>query len=330
MGGGGVEQQKRPHAVMIPYPYQGHVTPFVYLAIKLASTAGFTVTFVNTQHVHSQISKSGGGGGDWTSGLDIRYVTVSDGFPLGFDRSLNHDQFKEGLLHVFSAHVDEVVGDLARSADPPVTCLIADTFFTWTSVIAGKYDLVNVSFWTEPALVLCLYYHLDLLHKNGHFAAAQHQERNCKGKDMIEYIPGVKAIEPRDLMSYLQSTDTSTVMHRIISKAFADVKKADIIICNTVQELEPDAVGALSAAQPTYSIGPVFPTTPITTSLLFQSDCSHWLDSKPPASVLYVSFGSYAHTSEADILEIAHGLILSGAHFLWVLRPDIVSSDRPL
>ncbi|CAH9115560.1 unnamed protein product [Cuscuta europaea] len=189
MGGDDGQERRggRPHAVMIPYPYQGHVTPFVYLAIKLASTAGFTVTFVNTQHVHSQISKSHheDGGGDLVSigrrsGLDIRYVTVSDGFPLGFDRSLNHDQFKEGLLHVFSAHVDEVVGDLARSADPPVTCLIADTFFTWTSVIAGKYDLVNVSFWTEPALVLCLYYHLDLLKENGHFAAQDQGHLSCQ------------------------------------------------------------------------------------------------------------------------------------------------------
>ncbi|XP_031118102.1 UDP-glycosyltransferase 86A1-like [Ipomoea triloba] len=325
---------QKPHAIMIPYPYQGHVTPFVYLAIKLASR-GFTITFVNTHYVHSQISKSQANNHKddivaiaKKSGLDIRYATLTDGFPLGFDRSLNHDQFKEGILHVFPAHVDELVGNLVASdEDPPVTCMIADTFFTWTSVIADKYNLVNVSFWTEPALVLSLYYHIDLLKKNGHFANS-----NDNREDTIDYIPGVKAIEQRDLTSYLQSTDIWTVMHRIIYIAFEDVKNADIIICNTVQELEPETLAVLNMKQPVYAIGPIFPSgfskNPVTTSLLSEADCSHWLNSKPDGSVLYVSFGSYAHTNKADIVEIAHGLMLSGVSFVWVVRPDIVSSEE--
>lgn len=159
---------------MIPYPYQGHITPFVYLAIKLASH-GFTITFVNTHYIHSKISNSNKNKDDLfanarKSGLDIRYTTVNDGFPLQFDRSLNHDQFVEGLLHVFSAHFDVLVGDLVK-CDPPVNCLIADTFYVWPAMIAEKYNLVYVSLWTEPALVFNLYYHMDLLKKNGHFAS---------------------------------------------------------------------------------------------------------------------------------------------------------------
>ena len=103
------------------------------------------------------------------SGLDIRYTTVSDGLPIGFDRSLNFDQFTAALLHVFSAHVDEVVGQIVKS-DDSIRCLIADTFFVWPSKIAKKFGLLYVSFWTEPALVFSLYYHMDLLMINGHFA----------------------------------------------------------------------------------------------------------------------------------------------------------------
>jgi hypothetical protein len=72
------------------------------------------------------------------------------------------------LLHVFSAHVDEVVGQIVKS-DDSVRCLIADTFFVWPSKIAKKFGLLYVSFWTEPALVFSLYYHMDLLRINGHF-----------------------------------------------------------------------------------------------------------------------------------------------------------------
>nr|QSB46674.1 glycosyltransferase [Rubia yunnanensis] len=331
---------RKPHAIMLPYPYQGHINPFVHLAIKLASR-GFTITFVLTQSVHHQISRArnaaaAGHNADIFakarhSGLDIRCTTVPDGFPLSFDRSLNHDQFVEGLIHVFSAHVDDLVGNLINSAaesESPPTCFIADTFYVWGSAIASKYNLVHVSFWTEPALVLTLYYHLDLLRRNGHFASPANR------RDTIDYIPGVRAIEPADLMSYLQSPDIWTVVHRVIYRAFEDVKKADIIICNTIQELEPETISALHSQQPTFAIGPVFAsgfaksTVTVTTSLWSESDCTQWLQRKGKGSVLYVSFGSYAHTSKNDIVEIAHGLAASGASFIWVVRPDIVSSDE--
>ncbi|KAG8376585.1 hypothetical protein BUALT_Bualt09G0078900 [Buddleja alternifolia] len=283
--------RRRPHAIMIPYPYQGHINPFVNLAVKLASQ-GFTITFVNTQSVHHRISRAqtwpNGAdifAGARDSGLDIRYATVSDGFPVGFDRSVNHDQFVEGLIHVFSAHVDELVAGLVE-CDTPATCLIADTFYVWTSAIARKYGLVSVSFWTEPV----------------------------NRTDLIDYIPGVGSIKPTDLTSYLQSDDIQTVLHRVIYKAFEDVKKVDIIICNTVQELELDTLSALHTKQPTYSIGPIvsgFINQKVATSLWSESDCTEWLNSKPNGSVLYVSFGSHAHTtSKEDIWEIAHGLLM--------------------
>ncbi|KAK4833820.1 hypothetical protein QYF36_011904 [Acer negundo] len=295
---------QNPHAIIVSYPLQGHVIPCVHLAMKLASK-GFTITFVNTQSIHHQITKATSNQTDHDndifsdarkSGLDIRYKTVSDGFPLGFDRSLNHDQF------------------------------MADTFYVWSSMISIKYNLINISFWTEPALVLNLYYHLDLLRAHGHFASIDNRE------DTIDYIPGVRAIEPKDLMSYLQATDTSTIVHKIIFKAFEDVKMADFILCNTVQELEPATLSALQEKQPTYAIGPIFPTgftkSPVATSLWSESECTQWLHNKPPKSVLYVSFGSYAHASKNDIVEIAEGLLLSEVNFIWVLRPDIVGGEE--
>lgn len=153
-------------------------------------------------------------------------------------------------------------------------------------------------------------------------------------KDVIDYVPGVKAIEPKDLMSYLQvsdkDVDTNTVVYRILFKAFKDVKRADFVVCNTVQELEPDSLSALQAKQPVYAIGPVFSTDSVVpTSLWAESDCTEWLKGRPTGSVLYVSFGSYAHVGKKEIVEIAHGLLLSGISFIWVLRPDIVGSNVP-
>ncbi|PQQ21132.1 UDP-glycosyltransferase 86A1 [Prunus yedoensis var. nudiflora] len=300
---------KHPHAVLFAYPLQGHVIPAVHLAIKLASK-GITVTFVNTEAVHHQIVKSRAMEDDnifngvRQSGLDIRYVTINDGFPVEFDRSLNHDQFWESVIHDFPAHVDELLAKLVLS-NPPVNCLISDTFFEWPTIIASKYNLVTVSFWTEPALVFNLYYHLDLLNKNGHGHFTSHANPR---QETIDYIPGVHAIEPKDLSSYLQPSDYTSPVHRIIVKAFEKIKKQDFILCNTVQELESETVSALQEKQQIYSIGPIFPTgftkSRVATSLWSESDCIQWLSTRPRGSVFKVGF-------------------------IWVLRPDIVSSDEP-
>jgi hypothetical protein len=152
-------------------------------------------------------------------------------------------------------------------------------------------------------------------------------------KDTITYIPGVAAIEPSELMSYLQEMDTSSIVHRIIFKAFDEARGADYVLCNTVEELEPSTIAALRAYRPFYAVGPILPAgfarSAVATSMWAESDCSRWLDAQPVGSVLYISFGSYAHVTKQELREIAGGVLASGARFLWVMRPDIVSSDDP-
>ncbi|GJM98083.1 hypothetical protein PR202_ga15059 [Eleusine coracana subsp. coracana] len=52
--------------------------------------------------------------------------------------------------------------------------------------------------------------------------------------------------------------------------------------------------------------------------------CLAWLDGKAsqPGSVVYVSFGTQAHVSDAQLDEALHGLVQSGHPFLWVVRSD--------
>lgn len=152
-------------------------------------------------------------------------------------------------------------------------------------------------------------------------------------EDAITYIPGVQYIEPKDMTSYLQDMDTNTVCHQIIFNAFKDVRGADLVLCNTVHELEPDTISALQSKIPFLAIGPIIPfglnKSPVATSLWAETDCTQWLDTRPDGSVLYVSFGSYAHLTKKDLVEISNGLLDSKLSFVWVLRPDIVSSDDP-
>lgn len=178
-----MDKDLKPHAIFIAYPLQGHVNPCVHLARKLAER-GFTITFINTQYVHHKSTRAQGNKDEdifvdaRRSGLDIRYTTISDGLPVEFDRSLNHDQFMAALLHVFSAHAEEAVENIVKSGES-VNCLIADTFFVWPAKLAKKFGLLYISYWTETALVFSQYYHMDLLRMNSHYG--------CIGKFLSKY-----------------------------------------------------------------------------------------------------------------------------------------------
>ncbi|GFP85569.1 UDP-glycosyltransferase 86a1 [Phtheirospermum japonicum] len=326
-------RQSKGHAIMISVPYQGHINPYTNLALKLASK-GFTVTFVHLEFVHYKLSKahhsaSNGEAVDLfsearESGLDIRYATIGDGLPLEFDRDLHFDEYWEMIFCDFEARVDEFVAEIIRSDPYSVYFLVTDTVYTWPGNIADKYGLVNVSFWTQPALVFSLVYHWDLLTQMGHFPAKDKTEE-------INYIPGVKSINTKDLMSYLEEPVLSNIMARSTYLSFERVKKADFILHNTVEELEPDVISALNKYQPNYAIGPItfsrnLASNNVSKSLCSESDCTQWLESKSPASVLYVSFGSFVHTNKQIIEEIAYGLLLSEVNFIWVVRDGILDS----
>ncbi|KAK6140239.1 hypothetical protein DH2020_026037 [Rehmannia glutinosa] len=217
----------KPHAIMIALPYQGHLNPFVHLAIKLASK-GCKITFVLTEHFHHQISKSHNNtittsssevdifSEAGNSGLDIRYTTISDGFPLEFDRNLNLDEFWESLFNDFPSRVDEFVGEIIESSDVSLSpiFLVTDTAYSWTGTIAKKYNILNVSFWTEPAMVFAICYYSDLLRQNGHFP-------------------------PTKIVSYIDDT-------HVLPVGFEDdVKDRGLIVpwCNQIDVLSNQAVG---------------------------------------------------------------------------------------
>lgn len=51
-----------------------------------------------------------------------------------------------------------------------------------------------------------------------------------------------------------------------------------------------------------------------------EDTCIKWLDTKPPGSVAYVSFGSFASLGAAQTEELARGLLATEKPFLWVIR----------
>ncbi|EEE67229.1 hypothetical protein OsJ_24362 [Oryza sativa Japonica Group] len=110
---------------------------------------------------------------------------------------------------------------------------------------------------------------------------------------------------------------------------------ADGIIINTVAELEPALLAAIAdgrcvpgrTAPPLYPIGPVLDLEDKPSS---NARCVRWLDAQPPASVLFLCFGSMGWFDAAKAREVAAGLERSGHRFLWALRgPPAAGTVHP-
>ncbi|RWW65374.1 hypothetical protein BHE74_00027330 [Ensete ventricosum] len=325
------ERVTKHHALFVTVPFQGHFTPAANFAVKLAAR-GFIVTFVTTEAFHHQRAASGAVSVDGhevfadarSIGMDIRSELVSDGLPVSFDRALHRDQFFDAFYHLLPSHVEELMRKLLL-AEPPIDVLISDTFNVWPSTLAKKFGLPYVSFWTEPALVFAIYYHVHLLVEKGHFGSPTETR-----KDTIRYIPGVPSIEPADLVSFFHSPKASWRVLMTVGKAFDEAKGADFVLCNTVQELEAEVIGALQQERPFYAVGPIVPASGeggAATSIWPELDCSQWLHFMPPRSVLYISFGSIAQVSKRDMAEIAYGVLGSKSSFILVLPPGSGSSE---
>ncbi|KAI6700168.1 hypothetical protein NL676_014492 [Syzygium grande] len=147
------------------------------------------------------------------------------------------------------------------------------------------------------------------------------------------YIPGCATLEYEDTVDlYLLPDDR--VLHDDYVKIGLDMAKADGILVNSWEFLEPKTLKALRdpsllgrfSSVPVYPVGPLIrPVKPVEKSVS-RSAALDWLDLQPAGSVLYVSFGSGGTLSADQLTELAWGLELSRQRFVWVVRPPIEGS----
>jgi len=317
------------HALVIPYPAQGHITPMMQFSEKLASR-GLTVTFVTTYHAHAQITKAHSKDSQVQPGLDIRSAQISDGLSLDFDRSARFYDFLRSLEINMGGELEQLIHNLNKTG-PPISCVIADTSLFCTLDVTKKFGIPWISFWSQPTVVYSIYYHAHLLEAHGH---SHYKGSSDAGNSLIDYIPGVPTLQPKDLPSFLQDQDPgSQYILELVLKSLQSSRGADWILCNSFHDLESTE---MKLEPPVFHVGPLLPSgylkgcdediIRVGTNIQTEYDCSAWLNTKPNDSVIYVSFGSMIHLSKAQLEEVAMGLKDSGQPFLWVVRPDILAS----
>ena len=140
-----------------------------------------------------------------------------------------------------------------------------------------------------------------------------------------ENIPGISSAHLADLRTVLHENDQRVM--QLALECISKVPRANYLLLTTVQELEAETIESLKAIFPfpVYPIGPAIPYLELGQNPL-NNDHSHdyikWLDSQPPESVLYISFGSFLSVSTTQMDQIVEALNSSEVRYLWVARAN--------
>ena len=147
--GGAAQASSRPHAVCLPYPAQGHITPMLNVA-KLLHARGFHVTFVNTEYNHARLVRTRGAAA--VAGVPgFRFATIPDGLPPS-DADVTQDgaSLCRSTAETCLPHFRSLLAELNASTDaPPVTCVVGDDVMSFTLEAAREIGVPCALLWTS-------------------------------------------------------------------------------------------------------------------------------------------------------------------------------------
>ncbi|KAJ1271272.1 hypothetical protein BS78_06G116500 [Paspalum vaginatum] len=345
MGAIAADAGKPPHAVLVPFPAQGHVTPMLKLG-KILHCWGFHVTFVNSEFNHRRLLRSRGARA--LDGLPgFRFATIPDGLPPSdADATQDVPSLCRSTEETCLPHFRALLADLnARPGGaPPVTCVVGDDVMAFTLRAAREIGVPCALFWTASACGYMGYRYYCTLIDKGIFPLKDEQLANGFLDTPVDSAPGLsKHLRLKDLPSFIRSTDPNEFIVHFALRITEQIAGADAVLLNTFDELEREALDAMRAVIPPaasiHTIGPlallaeqIVPQGSQLDALgsnLWKEDasCLGWLDGREPRSVVFVNYGSVTVMTNAELVEFAWGLANSGHDFLWVIRPDLVSGD---
>ncbi|KAH7387547.1 hypothetical protein KP509_16G029000 [Ceratopteris richardii] len=302
---------------ILPFAQQGHINPMIQLAKALASR-GALITFLvpqTTLSARSSLEMPG-----------ISFLGVDDELPPERSRGSNFRDSIDSMINM-EGHFARLVAECREQ----IAILIYDAFMTWAPKIASALSVNSSCFFTSNATCGALFQQIPTLIERG-ILPFRPDDDSPLPTTKVRDLDGVPDILPEEF-PLCATFSASHFRYKFITQIGATLGGATSIIVNTVEELEPEGIAALNAHAPVFAVGPLLLVSGRPTRLAVNywpedDHCLPWLDSQPPSSVLFVSFGSVASLSLNQFEELATGLEASRQRFLWVVRPD--SIDVPL
>ncbi|VAH99060.1 unnamed protein product [Triticum turgidum subsp. durum] len=325
-------QDEQPlHLLFFPFLAPGHLIPTTDMAVLFAArgvSCTILTTPVNAAIIRSAVDRANEASAGISSSLpiDISVVPFPDvGLPPGVENfaALTSQDERDRFFRALPLF-REPFGRLLADTRPDA--VVSDSFFHWSVDAAAEHGVPRIAFLGSSMFARSC---SDSMLRHNPLAAAPDDP------DALVTLPG---LPHRVEMRRSQMMDPARASHWAF---FESVNAADQRsfgeVFNSFQELEPDYVEHYRATlgRRAWLVGPV--------ALAGKDDmagrgasapspdadgCVRWLDAKPAGSVVYVSFGTLASFSPAELRQLARGLDLSGTNFLWAMGAAADSSPE--
>ncbi|EXB38094.1 UDP-glycosyltransferase 83A1 [Morus notabilis] len=308
-----------PHALVVPYPAEGHIIPLLELSQRLVK-GGLNVTFVSTEYIHEKVREIMASK-DYDMVEQINLALVKDG--LSLEERKRPGKLSESVLKIMPGKVAEVIEQInGSSGDQMITCVVADQSLGWALDIAERKGIKRAAFCPAAAAMLVQGFSIPKLIDEG----ITNKDGTLAKKQVIKLSPEMPAMDTSNLVwASLGNTDMQKYVFQLMVKNNTSVKKTDWLLCNSAYDLEP---AAFKLAPQILPVGPLLSSHKyFKGSSSSTSSCLKWLDQHQPKSVVYIAFGSSTILEPTQFVELALGLELSNRPFLWVVRTD--NNDFP-
>lgn len=306
------------HLLLVPGPGVGHINGGMLLAKSLIS-AGFSISFVcfaRSYHAHARQNR--------LRSLDpaIHFEVLEDGLS-------SSESYLD--LFVVTATMQDSLGQLIerlRFERRPVCCIVSDSLMAWTQDVGDRFGIPRVDYWTATAASYLFTLAIPDLFSKGYLPQKDAtNDWKVENPTLIDFIPGLTKPPLEELPISLRVADVSNPLVQRLFSAAERARSAERVFIHSLHELESGAFEGLREwGIEAYAIGPLIQNAFGHSGE--KQECEKWLDIQSDSSVLYVSFGSNALVTGEEILELALGLEASGQPFLWVIRPDTLTTGE--
>ncbi|XP_049400676.1 UDP-glycosyltransferase 76E1-like [Solanum stenotomum] len=293
--------ERKQSVVLVPCPYQGHLTPMLQLGSILYSQ-GLSVIVAHTQY----------NAPNYSNHPQFVFHSMDDGFQ-GIDISFPSLENLFSMNENCKVHLRDYLVTMMVEEGNELTCIVYDNVMFFADDVATQLKVPSIVLRTFSAAFI-----------HSMITIFQQPEKYFPFEDsqLLDPLPDLHPLRYKDVPFSEAELEFQRAMY--------DIGSSVATIWNTMQDLEDSTLLRLQKHYkvPFFPIGPFHKMAPLasSTSILEEDNsCIEWLDRQTPNSVLYVSLGSLVRIDEKELIETAWGLANSEQPFLWVIRPGSVS-----
>ncbi|CAN6177700.1 unnamed protein product [Urochloa humidicola] len=317
----------RDHVVIFPFMAKGHTLPMLHFATAL--TAHHKDLHVTVLTTPANRAFAAGRLPPSVSLVELPFPSLPP-LPAGVESTdaLPCPSLYPTFLRATALLREPFAAFLASLPSPPLA-VVSDFFLGFTRAAAADAGARRVVFHGMSCFSMAV---CKALIVNPEAAAAGGGGAPFHVPGMPEHVEITADEVPDALVKFADAEDPVT-RFLIDDVGFSDVLSWGVLV-NSFAALDEAYVASLESfyklGARAWLVGPLFLAAGDASELEAAEEekhgdpecCLAWLDDKAAGSVVYVSFGTQAHVSDAQLDEIAHGLVQSGHRFLWAVRSD--------